>query len=148
ERAKQLAGKYRTTDRTFELTEYGGRLYFWSGRGGFRVELRARGDDLIFDDHLAYGQRIAVQGAKLKIGDDGFERLPEKKPEPTPGKWLGLIGEYGPDHNVLYVLEKDGKLHVLIEWFFLYPLEEKGENEYAFPDFGLYPGEKLVFTRD
>ena len=26
-----------------------------------------------------------------------------------PSRWLGLIGEYGWDHNVLYILEKDGQ---------------------------------------
>jgi serine beta-lactamase-like protein LACTB len=46
------------------------------------------------------------------------------------------------------VLEKDGKLHVLIEWLFLYPLEEESENVFRFPAHGLYHGEKLIFTRD
>jgi serine beta-lactamase-like protein LACTB len=71
------------------------------------------------------------------------------KPEPAPAKWLGLIGEYGWDHNTLFILEKDGKLHALIEWVFLDPLEEVSENVFKFPaDRGLYIGEKLVFTRD
>ena len=60
----------------------------------------------------------------------------------------GLIGEYGPDHNILYILEKDGKLHALIEWVFVYPLKEFPTNVYKFPDFGLYQGDKLVFTRN
>ena len=33
------------------------------------------------------------------------------KPAPAPARWLGLIGEYGPDSDILYILEKDGKLH-------------------------------------
>src|SRR5205823_6067739 len=60
----------------------------------------------------------------------------------------GLIGEYGWDHNTLYILERDGKLYALIEWVFLYPLREESESVYAFPNFGLYPGEKLIFKRD
>ena len=39
-------------------------------------------------------------------------------------------------------------LHALIEWFYDYPLKEESENVFAFPDFGLYHGEKLIFTRD
>jgi D-alanyl-D-alanine dipeptidase len=66
----------------------------------------------------------------------------------APERWAGLIGEYGWDHDILYVLEKDGKLHALIEWFFEYPLEEVSENVFKFPDWGLYDGEKLVFRRD
>src|SRR5205085_2612332 len=68
--------------------------------------------------------------------------------EPPPAKWLGLIGEYGWDHNTLLILERDGKLNALIEWVFLYPLTEESADVYRFPDFGLYHGEKLIFTRD
>jgi len=59
------------------------------------------------------------------------------------------MGEYGRDHNVLYILERDGRLNALIEWFFLYPLTEISPDIYAFPEEGgLYHGERLVFTRD
>ena len=33
-------------------------------------------------------------------------------PAAPPVRWLGLIGEYGPDRNVRIVLERDGQLHV------------------------------------
>jgi D-alanyl-D-alanine dipeptidase len=36
----------------------------------------------------------------------------------------------------------------LIEWAFLYPLTELGPDEFAFPDSGLYLGEKILFERD
>src|SRR5262249_25661780 len=32
------------------------------------------------------------------------------KPAPPPARWLGLIGEYGPDDNVLIIFELDGTL--------------------------------------
>ena len=38
-------------------------------------------------------------------------------------EFTSLIGEYGWDHDVLFVREKDGQLNALIEWFFEYPLE-------------------------
>jgi len=47
------------------------------------------------------------------------------------------LGEYGWDHDVLFILEKEGRLYALIEWFFLYPLEELGENVFRFPNSGL-----------
>jgi hypothetical protein len=34
----------------------------------------------------------------------------QAKPWPAPARWLGLIGEYGPDDDILIILEKDGKL--------------------------------------
>ena len=53
-----------------------------------------------------------------------------------------LIGEYGWDHDVLYIREKDGKLNALIEWFFEYPLERVSRDVYRFPDWGLYDGSR------
>jgi CubicO group peptidase (beta-lactamase class C family)/D-alanyl-D-alanine dipeptidase len=147
EDSRQLAGKYKSGDKTIEMTERDGRLYVFPGAGGFRVELRALGDSLVVDDRLAYGQKFERDGEKLKVNKDVYEKVPMEKPATAPEKFAGLIGEYGWDHNTLFILEKDGKLWALIEWFFLYPLEEEKPDVYKFPDFGLYLGEKIVFTR-
>jgi CubicO group peptidase (beta-lactamase class C family)/D-alanyl-D-alanine dipeptidase len=148
ERAAKLAGRYRSGDKFIDLIARGGKLRHLPGRGGFRAELRAIGSDLIVDDILDHGLKITPAGDKLKIGKDVYERAPVARPEPCPERWHGLIGEYGWDHNTLNILEKDGKLHALIEWFFLYPLTEESENVYKFPNFGLYHDEKLIFIRD
>src|SRR5205823_13185436 len=116
--------------------------------GGFRHELRTQGDHLIVDDIVAYGQQVVPEGDKLRIGKNTYERISIDKPAPAAARWSGLIGEYGWDHDILYILEKDGKLYALIEWFFLYPLEEVAADTFAFPQWGLYEGEKLVFERD
>jgi CubicO group peptidase (beta-lactamase class C family) len=147
-RARRLAGHYACDEKTFELTEHGGRLWVLPGRGGFRPELRALGEDLITDDVLDYGTRIQVEGDKLRVGKDAFERTPVGKPPAVPARWEGLIGEYGWDHDILYILEKDGRLYALIEWFFYYPLQEVSADVFRFPDYGLYLGEQLVFHRD
>src|SRR5262249_7851281 len=128
EQARRLAGRYKAGDKAVDLLERGGRLWVLPARGGFRMELRAVGDDLITDDVVDHGTRVELQGGKLVVGKDVYERVAVPKPEPPPARWLGLIGEYGWDHNTLYVLERDGKLNALIEWFFLYPLEEVSEN--------------------
>ncbi|HZT82794.1 MAG TPA: serine hydrolase [Gemmataceae bacterium] len=148
EEARRLAGRYRCGKKGFDLTERAGRVWLLPLQGGFRTEVRALGDALMVDDPLAWGPRIERDGDKLRLGKDVYERVAVAKPAPCPEKWRGLIGEYGWDHNTLYVLEKDGRLHALIEWFFLYPLEEESADVFKFPDFGLYHGEKLVFTRD
>jgi CubicO group peptidase (beta-lactamase class C family)/D-alanyl-D-alanine dipeptidase len=148
DRAGRLAGRYRSGVQQIDLTNCNGRLFALAGNGGFRTELRVLGDELIVDDRLAFGTRLKTEGDALLIGKDVYRRVEAPKPPPPPAKWLGLIGEYGWDHNTLYVLERDGKLNALIEWFFLYPLTEESENVYKFPDFGLYHDEKLVFVRD
>src|SRR5205814_4670119 len=116
-------------------------------RGGFLTEVRALGEELMVDDRLSIGSRIKLAGDRLKIGDTLYERIAVTKPAPPPARWLGLIGEYGWDHNTLFILEQDGKLHALIEWVFLYPLSEESENVFQFPDFGLYHDEKIIFSR-
>src|SRR5207302_5092744 len=103
---------------------------------------------LVIDDRLDYGGTLVPQGDALVVGKNNWPRIPVARPALPPERWLGLIGEYGWDHDILYILEKDGKLYALIEWFFFYPLEEESEDVFQFPDYGLYLGEKLIFKRD
>ena len=151
-RAVELDGVYGSGDNAVELDERGGRLFLTPIRGGFTVELRARGDTLIVDDRLSFGARYTVDGAALVSVDEPGARRERQPatglPPALPEQWAGLVGEYGWDHNVLYILEREGRLHALIEWFFLYPLTEISRDVYAFPDWGLYHGERLVFARD
>ena len=147
--AKRIAGRYMNGDRGFDLTDSAaGNLSVLSINGGFPVKLRSTGDTLIVDDRFSFGPTVAVQDDSIVVGSETFKRIPVPKPAPAPAKWKGLIGEYGWDHDILYILEKDGKLWALIEWFEFDPLEEVSENVYKFPDHGLYDGEQLVFTRD
>lgn len=145
---RKLAGRYKSGDKEFDLLQRDGRLWVLPAHGGYRQELRALGDDLLVDDRMAYGGKFSPDGEKLRFGKDTYERIPLTKPKPCPEKWHGLLGEYGWDHNTLVILERDGKLNALIEWFFLYPLEEISATEFKFPEYGLYLGEKLIFTRD
>jgi D-alanyl-D-alanine dipeptidase len=146
--ARRWAGHYRSPGRTFDLIECADRLWMEPGQGGERVELRGSGNDLIGDDVLGSGPRLSPDGDKIRLGTETFERVAVELPPAPPAHFLGLIGEYGWDHDVLFILEKEGKLHALIEWFFLYPLTEKSPDVFEFPDNGLYEGEKLIFRRD
>ncbi len=146
--AGRIAGRYGRGDRVVEIVERPGGLYAWLRQPGMRLRLRVRGDDLIADDRLSYGPRFELLDGAIAVGGDTLRRASMAKPRRAPERWRGLIGEYGWDHNVLYVLERDGQLHALIEWFFLYPLEEISRDVFAFPRWGLYDGERLVFTRD
>jgi CubicO group peptidase (beta-lactamase class C family)/D-alanyl-D-alanine dipeptidase len=146
--AKDLAGRYKSADKTAEFYERDGKLYIFPHRGGMKVEVRQLGKELIADDAHGFGLKIERDGKNLKLGKDTYEPIATEKPAPLPAKWAGLIGEYGRDFNVLYIHERNGALHALIEWQFLYPLEEISENVYKFPDYGLYMGDKITFMRD
>ncbi|HWY85665.1 MAG TPA: serine hydrolase, partial [Gemmataceae bacterium] len=146
--AQSLAGRYRSKNKEIELSASAGRLYLLPIKGGSRTEIRQLGQDLMVDDATGYGPKITREGDTLKMDKETFERVSAPETQPLPEKWQGLIGEYGQDHNILYILEKDGKLHALIEWVFLYPLEEVTPDVYKFPNFGLYMGDKIIFKRD
>jgi CubicO group peptidase (beta-lactamase class C family)/D-alanyl-D-alanine dipeptidase len=150
EKARALAGRYQSGDRWLDLLERDGHLWLLTDRGGIRRELRQLGNCLVIDDpmEIDYDLKIEERGDKLHIGGKPYERVPFTKPMPCPEKWRGLLGDFGWDHNTLVILERDGKLNALIEWFFLYPLEEISADEFKFPGYGLYQGEKLIFTRD
>jgi len=147
ERAQALAGRYVGDGGTAELVARKGRL--WMRHGDFRAALKSRGDHLEVDDLMASGLQVRRGGAEgLLIGGKPFRRVVEEQPAAAPQRWQGLIGEYGWDHNTLYILEDQGRLAALIEWCFYYPLEERGPDEFAFPEHGLYQDEKLLFHRD
>jgi CubicO group peptidase (beta-lactamase class C family)/D-alanyl-D-alanine dipeptidase len=131
-----------------EIFRERGRLYL--ERGWTRVEIRADADGWIVDGRNGFGtriERLEFPNA-LAIGGTTFRRVDASPPAPSPERWNALIGEYGWDHNTLFILEKEGRLHALIEWIFLYPLTEESENVFSFPEEGgLYHGEKLIFAR-
>ena len=150
-RIQELIGTYRQVDgtRLTRISELNGQVSVQ--RGTFRYDLRSAADDgtLLTDD--AAGSRTSVQlqdAGTLQVGENTFRRIPNNPPAEIPDRWRGLIGEYGWDHNTLYILEDGGQLYALIEWFYYYPLKEISDDMFAFPDYGLYHGEGLKFTRN
>ena len=147
ELARSTAGTYRNGDSTIVLTERAGRLFM--RKGAYRNELRALADSLVVDDILSFGLRVRIKNRdELLIDGKSFQRVENEKPAGIPQRWQGLVGEYGWDHNTLYIFEDRGQIYSLIEWFYYYPLTEIDENTFAFPDYGLYHGEKLLVHRD
>jgi D-alanyl-D-alanine dipeptidase len=148
ELARRLAGRYVRGDDLLELVEREGELSAQHGR--VRVPVRSHGGSLKLDGRLALGPVLSDLGPdQVRLGDALYRRVPRDRPAPAPERWRGLIGEYGWDHNVLFVFEQDQALHVLIEWFEIDRLSELAPDEFAFPaEGGLYPLERLVFRRD
>ena len=149
-RAKELVGVFREKDgsRFARFTELNGSLYLQ--HDAFRYELRTATDgSVVTDDATGFGTRVVPTNSdELLIGGKKYLRLEDVPPRDIPDRWKGLIGEYGWDHNTLYVLEEQGELFVLIEWLYYYPLKELSDDVFLFPDSGLYLGEGLKFTRN
>lgn len=144
--ARMLAGVYGEGEERLRLVEHGGELVA-EPREGFRVQLRLRAGEIV-------GEGRAVLGGTLEPRPDGIlwngrflARVPDRAPDPAPEAWSARIGEYGWDHDVLYVLERDGELAILIEWFAQYPLLPDGDA-FRLSDRGLYRGERVRFVQE
>ena len=150
ELARKLAARYGEGDDAVDLMEREGTLHMLTVRGGFESELRMLGDGLVADGRLDedFETKIVPVDVGIRIGDKLLKRVEPRQPAPAPGQFDGLIGQYGWDHDVLYVLEKDGKLNVLIEWFEHDPLQQQPGDVFKFPEHGLCEGESAAFTRD
>ena len=151
--AKQLDGTYRSAVRgraqpvTVELEERHGRLFFHRAGAEHWLEVRSLGDTLITDDRLGYGDRIGHSGSEIVLGTDTLRRTDVPRPPDVTERWRGLIGEYGPEFNPVYVREEDGRLHLLVRSFFDYPLREESPGAFRLPDYGLHLGEAVAFQR-
>ena len=148
ELGRALDGRYARGDDVLQLDWRGGELMATHGR--LCVPVRAHDEGLRLDGRLALGPALEPLGPdRVRLGAEEYTRVPAPRPAPAPERFRGLVGEYGWDHNVLFVLEDAGRLHVLIEWIELDALTELGDDVFAFPaEGGMYHGERLVFRRD
>jgi CubicO group peptidase (beta-lactamase class C family)/D-alanyl-D-alanine dipeptidase len=150
ELARKLAGRYGKDDQAVDLIEREGTLHMLPVEGGFESQLRMLGDALVRDGRFGEDleTKIAPVETGIRVRDRLLTRTELPKPADSPSQFDGLIGQYGWDHDVLYVFEKDGKLSLLIEWFEYDPLEQQSADVFKFPAHGLYDGETATFTRD
>lgn len=73
--------------------------------------------------------------------------LGQLKPAPAPARWLGLIGEYGPDDNILIIFELDGTLRAHFKRAERERLNEISRNVFKMAS-SAAGYDQIVFTRD
>lgn len=146
--AHDLAGHYAHGDHTVDLFQSLGHLYLERANGGERADLRVLRDTLIDDGRLAFGTRVLRAGdSAIVVDGDTLRRIAEPEPAPASDDWRGLVGEYGPDYQTMYVLERHGTLELLADWFVRCPLQPVSAVEFRMPDRGAYAGERVTFAR-
>jgi len=99
---------------------------------------------------LKDGEHTGAKPGKALWGPGKINQLsapPQAKPLPAPARWRGLIGEYGPDDDILYILEKDGRLCALFKRVELEPLKEVSKDVFEFPAPGPGASKRVVFKR-
>jgi CubicO group peptidase (beta-lactamase class C family) len=146
--ARQVVGRYGSGDKAVDLFQQRGELYFRRTIGGTQVRVRKLGDALVTDDRLQWGLKISPLDNAIKVGEDVLPRTTLPKLGTLPTDFTGLIGQYGWDFNILYILEREGRLVSLIEWYEFEPLEQLSPDVFLYPRRGLYDNEKCTFTRD
>lgn len=151
ERVAELLGQYQEEKgkRFARVSQRNGTVYLEGDVYRHEIRMNAPDGTLVTDGPFDQGTKIALRSTnELEVGDTVYRRVDDAPPSDAPDRWRGLIGEYGWDHNTLYILEEGGQLYALIEWFHYYPLKEVSENVFEFPSYGLYHDEGLRFTRD
>jgi len=143
---RRVEGRYASPGLTIRLVRRRGEL--WSEGVPFhRVLIRRQGGGHITDGRLAPGRPVEFGDDSVAIAGASYDRRPDMPPSEAPEAWRELTGEYGWPHNTLFLLERYGRLCALIEWVFLYELTPVSADVWAFPDSGLYHGERIVFRR-
>ena len=150
-RVEALVGDYLGAQESsvVEIRLRSGQMWLRSGSLHRKVRVDASSGEFVFDDEHGHGGVVKLFDGGIDLSGRLFQRIdPARIPALPPKRWSELIGEYGWDHNVLYIIERHGRLHALVEWFYCYPLDELGDDLFGFPDWGLYHGEKIRFVRD
>ena len=69
-------------------------------------------------------------------------------PAPAPARWRGLIGEYGTDKSILYILESEGKLCASFARTTPVCLAEISTSLFQFPPDGPHANQQATFALD
>lgn len=112
-----------------------------------KLRLGFRNDSVFTNSALDVDSPVSVQEKVLTWNGLKYDKI--KLPEFSyPNRYQSIVGEYGWNHNTLFIYPRYGKLFALIEWFDAYPLHEESDDFFRFPIDGLYSNERLQFIRD
>ena len=114
--------------------------------GGSRGVLRQRGDTLVRDDRFDYGLRLLPRGDTLIAGGARYVRRALARPAPLRAALARLVGEYGPDHQIFYILEERGRIEALANWFYQSPLIRRTDSTFVFPSGSPFDSEPVRFS--
>ena len=146
--ARAAAGHYVKGGKNgpaVELLERQNELYLARDGSVVPARVRASGDTLTFDDALTYGGSIRLLPDHVVMGSDTFARALEPPPPAAPTAWRRLVGEYGWGYETLFIYERGGRLHALIEWVEDDELTRVSDSVFAFPASSMYVGERVTF---
>ena len=142
---ENLIGDYENYANRIRIKKIKNQIIFENDY--FEVPIKEFNSRFISDGKINQGGiSIERNGDNLIVNKKEYKRFKKNSNPDFPKDWLGLIGEYGWDHNILYVYEDAGSLWVLIEWIEKNKLIQESKNLFKFPEkTGMYRSEKLNF---
>ena len=142
---ENLIGDYENEANRIRIKKIENQIIFENDY--FEVPIKEFNSKFISDGKINQGGiLIEKNGDNLILNKKEYKRVMKNSNPDFPKEWLGLIGEYGWDHNILYVYEDAGSLWVLIEWIEKNKLIQENKSLFKFPEkTGMYRSEKLNF---
>ena len=99
------------------------------------VPLKQSSKGIISDGRIDQGSfKIQKSGEDILVNGKLFTKKVKRKKTQFPNEWKGLVGEYGWDHNILFVYEDMGSLWLLMEWIEKNQLLQVKDDLFAFPE--------------
>ena len=143
--AKNLIGDYENESNRITIKKIENTIILENDY--YEVPIRKFNSKFISDGKINQGgMLIEKKGDNLVVNKKEYQKVVKDSNPNFPKDWIGLIGEYGWDHNILYVYEDAGSLWVLIEWIEKNKLIQENKNLFKFPKTtGMYRSEKLNF---
>ena len=142
---ENLIGDYENEANRIRIKKIENQIIFENDY--FEVPIKEFNSKFISDGKINQGGiLIERNGDNLIVNKKEYKRVMKNSNPDFPKEWLGLIGEYGWDHNILYVYEDAGSLWVLIEWIEKNKLIQENKSLFKFPEkTGMYRSERLNF---
>jgi len=146
-----LAGVYGVGDGSrpaLRITQVGPRTWAWAFVGGRPYEIVRSQDGLCVEFSTDVMPQLRPDGPdRVRIGQTIYKRLPDTGPPPEIALWSDFIGEYVNGTDRATVFEDAGRLYVLMDDIYAYPLTVDSPEACRFPNYGLYAGEPVSFDR-
>ncbi len=147
--AKRLSGWFTNGKQSVSTRIYNGRLVIDAPE--LVGDIRRTASGFIVEDAQVRFDKFAIadDASWIELGGVRYTRGEMPKPPLPNAEVASIVGDYGWDHNVLRLYERDGQPFVWVEWTEHTQLTRTAADRYAFPlDRGLYPHEALTFERD
>jgi D-alanyl-D-alanine dipeptidase len=146
--ALPLVGEYRHNQATVEVRWMGGVAYIETPRIAGRLRHAAAG--YVVDEYTQpLKLEIDPRGRWLEADGIRYEHGGHLKPSAPDAKVVGLIGDYGSDHDSVRVFERDGTLFLRTGGVLYDAMVRETADVWHFPQGSTtHPGGQVRFSRD